>query len=334
MNYSQDALEEMADKIDLLDYASRTVDFVKRSGITHYAVCPFHNEKTASLAVNTEENYFHCFGCGRSGNIYKWIQWTENLTFDQAVQKVANITGSSIETYTESELMSFLRLMNKIRQPRKKPEDLHRTILDIEKDYLLRFKDEAPQEWIDEGITPESMKKYNIMVDPNSNRIVYPVFDADYNLIGIKGRTRFSNFKDLGIMKYMNYHRVGVLDYFTGMKQAQDSIVDKNEIIIVEGIKSIMKLSQWGYKNVVSAETSTLNEYQIALLIRHHIRNVIIAFDQDVGLSKIKECTKLLKRFANVWVVYDKWKLLEEKDSPCDKGLDIWNSLYEGRVRL
>lgn len=333
MNYSQDALEEMADKINLLDYASRTVDFVKRSGITHYAICPFHSEKTASLAVNTEENFFHCFGCGRSGNIYKWIQWTENLTFDQAVQKVANITGSSVEMYTESELMSFLRLMNKMNQPRKSV-DLHRTILDIDKDYFSRFKDEIPQEWVDEGISPESMKQYNIMVDPNSNRIVYPVLDADFNMIGIKGRTRFTNYKDLGIMKYMNYHRIGVLDYFTGMKQAQDSISDKNEIIIVEGIKSIMKLSQWGYKNVVSAETSTLNEYQIALLIQHHIRDVIIAFDQDVVLSKIKECTKLLKKFANVWVIRDKWKLLEEKDSPCDQGPDIWKQLYERRVKL
>ena len=102
MIYSQEALEEMADQVDLLDYASQTVDFVKHSGNTHFAVCPFHSEKTASLAVNEDENFFHCFGCGRSGNIYKWIQWTEGLTFDQAVKKVADITNLDINRMREA----------------------------------------------------------------------------------------------------------------------------------------------------------------------------------------------------------------------------------------
>ena len=333
MNYSQDALEEMANKVDLLDYASRTVDFVKHSGNTYYAVCPFHNEKTASLAVNTEENFFHCFGCGRSGNIYKWIQWTENLTFDETVQKVADMTGSDSCFYTESESMSFFKLLSKLNTPRRSTE-ICRTILDIDKDYYSRFSDEIPQEWVEEGILPEEMRKYDIRVDHRSNRIVYPVLDAEFNMIGVKGRTRFQNYKDIGIMKYMNYNRIGVLDYFTGMKQAQDGIRGKNEIIIVEGIKSVMKLDQWGYNNVVSAETSILNEYQIALILQLHIKDVVIAFDKDVEFKKIRDCTNLLKRFVNVWLVQDKQKLLEEKDSPCDQGEDVWNKLYERRVRL
>ena len=172
------------------------------------------------------------------------------------------------------------------------------------------------------------------MVDDRSNRIVYPVYDSDFRLIGIKGRTRFKNYKELKIMKYMNYHKIGILDYFQGMKQAQSSVVDKKEIIIVEGLKSVMKLDQWGYHNVVSAETSTLNEYQIELLIRMKLRNVIIAFDKDVELSKIRECTKLLKRFINVYVVYDRWKFLNDKDSPPDCGRDVWETLYERRIRL
>jgi len=119
-----------------------------------------------------------------------------------------------------------------------------------------------------------------------------------------------------------------------GMKQAEPFIKEQNEIIILEGIKSVMKLDGWDFHNAVSAETSTLNDYQIELLIRMQIKNVVIAFDKDVPLKKIKECTKLLKRFTNVWVVCDRWKLLDEKDSPCDKGLEIWQTLYERRMRL
>ena len=331
--YSQEALEEMADRVDLLEYASHSVDFIKHSGNTHYAICPFHNEKTASLAVNADDNFFHCFGCGRSGNIYKWIQWTENLSFDQAVQKVANITGSDISEYIESETVAFYKLLNKLNNP-KEPDVIERTILDIDKDYNQRFDDEIPQEWIDEGISEEEIKKYEIRVDSRSNRIVYPVYDKDFRFIGVKGRTRFKNYKDLRIMKYMNYNKIGILDYFQGMKQAQPYVENQKEIIIVEGLKSVMKLDSWGYHNVVSAETSSLNNYQITLLISMKIRNVIIAFDKDVGLSKIRECVKMLKKFVNVYVVYDKWRLLDEKDSPPDKGEDVWRELYERRIRL
>ena len=96
----------------------------------------------------------------------------------------------------------------------------------------------------------------------------------------------------------------------------------------------MMKIDGWGYHNVVSAETSTLNDYQIELLIRMMIKDVVIAFDKDVDLKKIVERVRLLKRFMNVYAVYDKWGLLQDKDSPCDRGEDVWRTLYERRIRL
>lgn len=333
MKYSQEALEEMANRVDLLEYISRSIDFTKHSGNTYYAICPFHNEDTASFAVNTEGNYFHCFGCGRSGKIYTWIMLKEGLTFDQSVEKVANLTNTNLYDYVESETYNFYKLFNRLNKP-KKENIVERTILDIDKDYKQRFNAEIPQEWIDEGISIDEIEKYEIMVDQSSNRIVYPVYDSEFRLIGVKGRTRFRNYKDLKIMKYMNYNKIGALDYFTGMKQAEPFIKKENQIIIVEGLKSVMKLDQWGYHNVVSAETSTLNEYQIELLIRMQVKNILIAFDKDVPLKKICEVAKLLKKFANVYAVIDKWKLLDEKDSPCDKGEDVFRTLYERKVKL
>jgi DNA primase len=284
------------------------------------------------LAVNEDEQYWHCFGCGKSGSIYSWIQLTENLSFPQAVQKVAELTNSDINEYVESESLNFFKTLSKLKKTDK--EVPSRVPLDMDKDYIQRFKDEVPQEWIDEGISPETMKKYEIRIDPMSNRIVYPVKDNNDNLIGVKGRTRFNNFKELKIMKYMNYHRLGILDFYQGMQQARESINISGEIIIVEGIKSVMKLDQWGFHNTVSAETSKLNEYQIELLIRMKVRDVVIAFDKDVQMKKIRECTELLKRFTNVYVVYDKWGLLEDKDSPCDRGQEVWQTLYDRRMRL
>ena len=333
VNYSQEVLDDMASKIDLLEYMERTVDFVKHSGNTHYCLCPFHDEDTASLAVNEEKQYWHCFGCNKSGSIYTWIQLTENLSFPQAVQKVAELTNSELHEYTESKTMSFFKELGKLQK--SKTEIVNRTILDINKDYYQKYVDESPREWIDEGITEEELKKYNIRIDLTSNRIVYPVFSDNDELISVKGRTRFKNYKDLKIMKYINYFKLGGrLDYFQGMQQARDSINSSGEIIIVEGIKSVMKLDQWGFHNTVSAETSKLNEYQVELLIQMKVRDVVIAFDKDVGMGKIKDCVKLLKRFANVYVVYDRWRLLENKDSPCDQGKDTWIYLYNNKIKL
>ena len=335
MTYSQDALEEMAEKIDLVEYASKTVDFVKHtSGYLYYAVCPFHNERTASLCIDAKEQFFKCYGCGKWGNIYNWIQWTEGLTFDQAVQKIANLTGSNITDFIESDTVAFFKLLKRLSEPKKK-NNSERMILDIETDYRQKYKDELPQEWLDESIPAEIMKKYEIRIDPMSNRIVYPVYSDDDEFISIKGRTRFKNYKDLKIMKYMNYHKLGGrLDYFQGMQQARESIKEKKEIIIFEGLKSVMKADSWEYHNCVSAETSKLNEYQVELLIRMQIRDVVIAFDRDVSLGKIRENVELLKRFTNVWVIYDKWKKLSEKDSPADQGKEVFDYLYENRMRL
>ena len=257
----------------------------------------------------------------------------EHLSFGQAVQKVVDLTGSDINNYIESESMSFLREIGKMVKP-KKSVVIDRRILDIEKDYNQKYEAKIPDEWVAEGITEEEIEKYEIRIDKRSNRIVYPVRDADFNMIGVKGRTRFKNYKELNIQKYMNYHKLFIVDYFTGMMQAAEDIATKNEVIIFEGIKSVMKVDSWGFHNAVSAETSVLNEYQIELLIKMQVKNVVIAFDKDVKMEKINEFCSLLKRFTNVFVVLDKWKLLDEKESPCDKSKDIWETLYERRVRI
>ena len=64
------------------------------------------------------------------------------------------------------------------------------------------------------------------------------------------------------------------------------------------------------------------------------IKEVTIAFDKDVQLSHIRKVTKLLKKYVNVYAIYDKWKLLKDKDSPCDEGEDVWKILLERRIRL
>lgn len=113
-------LKMMADKIDLLDYASQTLEF-RQSGKDYFTNCPKHYDATPSLSINTEENYYYCFSCKRSGNIYRWMIDYEGLTFPQAVEKVADITNTEVaETYESTAINLFKHL--KKSQEKKRPD--------------------------------------------------------------------------------------------------------------------------------------------------------------------------------------------------------------------
>ena len=331
MKVDQDKLRELCDKVDLFEYAEKTVDFERRGADVYAAHCPRHEDKTPSLMITPSKNLFYCHSCHVGGNIINWLMTFEHLSFNDAVDKTAMLAGIEIDHLKTCESLSYFKKIKK-SQTHKIKFATDRQILPWE--YYDQFADEIPQEWVDEGIKPEILKKYEIRIDKKSNRIVYPVYDKDGNLIGAKGRTRFKNYKELQIKKYLNYTKIQTTDYFMGMKQNRDSILDSKSVILFEGLKSVMHVAAWGYNNCLSSETSDINDAQAAILISMGIRDLTIAFDKDVGLGHIRETTKLLQKYMNVYAVYDKWGLLQEKDSPCDQGEEVWRTLYERRIRL
>lgn len=332
-DYDNEALLELCANFNLLEYASKTMEFERRG--TNYAThCPRHIDKTASLFINPQNNLFYCFSCHVGGNIIDWLKAFEKLSFPEAVEKLGKLTNTDINNLKQCSAMKVFqdvaRAIN--RKPKEAPQ---RIVLDPAE--IEQFIDEAPEEWVAEGIRPEIMKKYGIRIDPKMNRIIYPVYDNNLNLIGFKGRTRYANYKDLGIQKYMNYQKIGTTDFFEGMKENRESILRHNEAIIFEGIKSGMKVEAWGYDYWLASETSHLNESQILILIKLGIKNVTIAFDNDVKYTDILKNVSELRRYTNVFAVRDVKGLLgkkSEKLSPCDKGREIWETLYDNRKKV
>ena len=94
-----------------------------------------------------------------------------------------------------------------------------------------------------------------------------------------------------------------------------------------------MKLCDWGWNTALAAETSTLNNSQIIILIKMGLKEVTFAMDNDVQLAKIRKNTEKLRRYTNVYVVIDKKRLLKgEKMAPCDAGREVWEQLYKERI--
>lgn len=335
MRYNQQQLDELAEKVSIVNLIEQTED-LRRKGQYYFCCCPFHNnDDTPSLCVYPTSNKWYCFGCGAGSSVYDWIMQKQDKSFSEALQIVCDMTGDDIGDYVESESLAFLKQLKKQKSANAIQENIRKT-LDFTEDYLNKYSDELPEEWIDEGMTEEALRFYNIRIDHNSNRIVYPVLDADGNFIGVKGRTRIKAYKELGLSKYINYQKIGTIDYFQGWQQALLEIKNKKAVVIFEGIKSCIKAYGWGITNTVASETAALSDGQLRLLIKTGIPEIIIAWDSDQKTQDIIRDPKIqmLKKFSSVSIIENKDGLLGDKEAPVDQGERVFRELYERRVRL
>lgn len=328
--FDKNTLDNLRDKLPIEEYISNYIELSPRHG-KMFGICPFHKEDTPSFMVDIARQRFHCFGCKAGGDIFTFIMRIDNLSFREAVERAATLTGISVE---ERQISETLNILKKIKTDDEVPRTEHRI---LDKSIYDAYENYIDDGWLEEGVPVDMFEKYEIKLDRKSNRIIYPVYDSDGNFINIKGRTRYDCYKALKIPKYMNYYKVGCMDYLQGLHLSKKEITSKNEVIIFEGLKSCMKAEGFGYHNVVSAETSGLTREQIELILSLHC-DVVIAFDKDKRLSDyLTKEIKMLARFVNLYYIDDRKNLLgkrEEKNSPVDKGKEIWEDLYNKRKEL
>lgn len=332
-NYDDEMLQQINENADLFGYVSQTMELEKK-GNDYWAHCPLHTDLTPSLSFTPAKNSYYCFSCGKSGGIIGYLIDFEKMKFEDAVEKAAKLANLDLSKMCHSKTITFLK---KLRALAMKPKSAyeHRILDDSELD---KYQIEPVKEWLDEGIEQDVMDLFGVRVDTWQNRIIYPVYDICGNLINIKARTRYKNYKQMKIPKYINYFQVGVMDYFQGLNTTLKHVLDTNEIIIFESVKSVMKAYGWGYKNCASAEKHTLTKEQIDLLVKLRV-NIVFAYDCDVDYrsSDIRQDIDKLKRVTNVFVIEDRKKLLGGKDTknaPVDCGEEIWETLYSQKRKV
>lgn len=332
-NYDDEMLQQINENADLFGYVSQTMELEKK-GNDYWAHCPLHTDLTPSLSFTPAKNSYYCFSCGKSGGIIGYLIDFEKMKFEDAVEKAAKLANLDLSKMCHSKTITFLK---KLRALAMKPKSAyeHRILDDSELD---KYQIEPVKEWLDEGIEQDVMDLFGVRVDTWQNRIIYPVYDICGNLINIKARTRYKNYKQMKIPKYINYFQVGVMDYFQGLNTTLKYVLDANEIIIFESVKSVMKAYGWGYKNCASAEKHTLTKEQIDLLVKLRV-NIVFAYDCDVDYrsSDVRQDIDKLKRVTNVFVIEDRKKLLGGKDTknaPVDCGEEVWETLYSQKRKV
>ena len=321
MKLDNNLLNEIRNSLDIVDVISNYLPLTSK-GKNYFGVCPFHDDHSPSMSVSKEKQIYTCFSCGATGNVFKFIQDYENISFMESVKKCADMASISIdigfvkEKNKHQDLYDIYELSQKFYQNnintekgRKAKEYLKTRNLNEEvikefgiglslneKDMLtklLKSKKYEDNILIKSGLVNENNYELN---DVYRNRIMFPLYDLNGKVIGYNGRVyngekenKYINSKETDIFKkrelLYNYHK------------ARDEARKKHQIIIMEGPMDIIRAYTIGIKNCVATLGTAFGKEQ-AMLIRKLSNNVILCFDgDDAGLKATKgaivELTKL-----------------------------------------
>ena len=323
-------VSELIERIDIVDYISQFVELEERNG-EWWGLSPFKDEKTPSFSVRREAGVFYDYSSGRSGGLYQFVRDYFHCSATEAIDKLAAYAGYSGDS-TPSKRLSATSVAKRFQPARKQPKQAKGTVLP--QDYMKRYerREDKLAAWISEGISPEVLDKWQVRYDSFSDRLVYPVRNPDGTIVNVGGRTLDPAWKEKGLRKYNYYFQFGTIQTIFGLAENRESILKSAEIILFEGCKSVLLADTWGVHNAGAILTSHLSQYQMQLLAQLGC-SVVFALDKDVNILADKNI-KRLKSYVNVAYLRDFDNLLDEKDSPVDKGPEVFQKLYKKRLLL
>ena len=326
-------VEELLDQIDIVDYISQYVE-LEQKGDEWWGISPFTDppERTPSFSVRRENRSWYDFSSGRAGNALTFTKFYFGCGGREAYEKLGSYLGLD-----EGQLVPRRKLTatTVCRQflPQKSSQKTGEPIK-LAPDYMIRYDQnlERVQLWRDEGISDDILRKFSVCYDHFSNRIVYPIRDLSGTIVNIGGRALDPDYKEKGQRKYNYFYKWPAgMNLLYGLYENLDHIREKREVIVFEGCKSVLKAASWGIDQCAAALTSHLSPAQMKILLTLGV-DVVFAFDKDVNIRQDHNIEKL-RHYCNVFYLYDRDNLLDEKDSPVDQGMETFLTLYEGRLR-
>lgn len=199
----------------------------------------------------------------------------------------------------------------------------------LKESILERYKKIPFFGWLEEGICYRTQQEFGVGIDIQSDRVVFPVHDRYGNLIGVKGRYCGVDEEIEARYKYIYLVPCNKSVEFYNLHRALPYIREKKEVIVLEGAKSVMLLSTWGYKNAISIEGDSMTDAQINILKSLGLDvKLVFAWDKDKSLEYVKgEVQRVHGRQR--YAIADINNLLSGTDSPIDRGRDVWETLYK-----
>jgi DNA primase len=306
-------IEEIKERLDVVDVISSYIK-LQKTGANYRAICPFHSEQKPSFFVSPTRQLWRCFGCGKGGDIFAFIQEIEGVEFGDALRILAQRAGVELkrqDPQVQSQRQKLYEICEAATKFYEKQLQEGKNGKKA-KEYLLQrdIKEESIKEWR-LGFAPNlwnslgdflKEKGYSIgeiqraglalaneqgkVYDRFRARIIFPIFDLNSQVIGFGGRffgTKEGEEKNLA--KYLNipntllYNKSKVL---YGLNKAKVPIRKQDACILVEGYTDVILSHQSGIKNAVATSGTALTPPQLTILKRYS-NNLITAFDMDIA---------------------------------------------------
>lgn len=309
--------EEVRARADIATVIGRYVN-LKGSGQALKGLCPFHKEKTPSFHVNTAKGFFHCFGCGKGGDVFTFLQEIEGINFPDALRLLAEETGVELQQREPEQLsqtageansevhLSKTRMLeinelasnyffSQIKHSKEAIEYFKSRGLTGEtaREFRLGF---APQGWTslisylqDKKIPVSSLVACGLAIEKEGggtydrfrNRVMFSLCDLSGKVIGFAGRGMEEN----AVPKYLNSPETLLYKkkhFLYGLHKARQDVKENGQIIIVEGYMDYLTLYQAGIKNIAATSGTALTP-EHAQIIQRFTSKVLLLFDGDTA---------------------------------------------------
>ena len=293
--------EDVRSRLNIAEVVGEYVQLTPAGKGRLKGLCPFHKEKSPSFQVDTDQGYFYCFGCKAGGDVFSFVQRTENLSFADALRKLAEKAGVQVEAkYGERSNRDLYDVnafaLEYFREHLSGPalEYLKRRGLTDETiaAFELGF---APEGWDGllrrartRGVTERQLLEAGLLIENPENgriydrfrgRVMFPIRDHLGRLVGFGGRVL-----DDSKPKYLNTpeteaFRKGELLY--GLDKARTGLKDGAELVVVEGYMDVITMHQHGFTGAVASLGTALTAEHATLLERLGAQKLTMMFDRD-----------------------------------------------------
>jgi DNA primase len=335
MRIPDEKIEEVRNAIDIVEVIGSHVQLKKR-GKNYVGLCPFHTEKTPSFTVSSDKQMYHCFGCGKGGNVFTFLMETDKISFVETVRALASKAGIYIPEETapateeQSEFekyyaicrfagMHFYKNLTETEEGKEVQRYFYKrgfsdeTIQTFGLGYSLNSWDAFLNKALAEGFKQEDIVKVGLartrddgsLYDYFRGRAMFPIFSIQGRVIAFGARKVRDD--DAVAGKYINspesplYNKSRVL---FGLFHSKEAIRQEDNALMVEGYADLISLYQSGIKNVVASSGTALTEEQVVLIGRYS-KNLTLVYDADTAGSSatVRGIDLALERGLNVRIV-------------------------------
>lgn len=328
----KETISQIKNSVNIVDVIGEVVA-LSRSGRHYLGLCPFHKEKTPSFNVIEDRQFFHCFGCGKSGDVFKFIEEYRQVPFLESVQILAERSGLAIEPLAPNQQSSSSKrpqqLLLDIHEDAQK--FYHAVLMTtkigqeardylyqrgLDDDLIAHFKiglAPAEMDYLYRSLSPKYGEKElsasglfnlsessNTIYDAFRNRIMFPLTDDKGNTIAFSGRIWTEEDQAKKIAKYKNSRATVLFNKsfeFYHLDKAKPVIAKKHEVFLMEGFMDVIAAYRAGHENAIASMGTALTNEHVQHL-KSLTKKVILTYDgDDAGQNAIAKSLELLKDF-------------------------------------